>query len=256
LVFMRYVVHVAFMFVVWGRRDPASLWRTRRPVYQLARSSLMLVMPASFLFGIQRGVDERTIMAIFWLSPLLILALAGALLRERASLPVWTAALLASAGARLALGSGPMPPLPLLVLPVAMAASFGVYVVMTRSLRTETTRANLFYTAFGVVVLLAPFVPRIWITPTVTELLLMIVVGVLGFAGLYALDRATEAAPVAASAPLLYVQVPLMALAMRLTGQGSIGKRVFVGTIVIGLAGAYLWNRGRQDGVEVLSPAG
>ena len=66
VVWTRYAVHLAFMLLVWGWGTPRSLIATRRPLYQLARSSLMLVMPASFILGVSSGLDNGTLLAIFW----------------------------------------------------------------------------------------------------------------------------------------------------------------------------------------------
>jgi drug/metabolite transporter (DMT)-like permease len=209
VVYTRYVVHLAFMGLVWGIRDPRSLVRTRRPAFQMARSLLMLVMPASWVLSNQRGVDGRTLMSLFGLSPLLILAFSRLFLRERPSASAWVITVIAALGAHFLIGRGPLPSLPLLIFPAGMALSFSAYVVMTRSLRSETTKANLFYTAFGVVLALSTFVFPYWITPRAPDLAVMVAVGVVGFVGLFALDRATAAAPLSASAPLAYLQLPI-----------------------------------------------
>ena len=64
IVWTRYAVHLALMLALWGWRDPASLWRTRRPGFQIARSSLMMVMPVSWFLGSQSGVPMGTTMRV------------------------------------------------------------------------------------------------------------------------------------------------------------------------------------------------
>jgi drug/metabolite transporter (DMT)-like permease len=208
VVFTRYVVHLAVVLALWGWRGGSAPWRTRRPAYQLARSLLMVVMPASFIMAVSGGETPRTVLAIFWASsPLLVLAFARLVLAERSARLAWLAAAISAAGAVAILRPG-LPPAPrLLVLPAAMAVSFSLYIPMTRSLRSEDTRANLFYTALGPALVLAPSMPRLWLTPGPAALAAMIGVGVVGLAGLWALDRFTAAAPLAASAPLLPLQV-------------------------------------------------
>ena len=245
VVFTRYVVHVALMAAVWGWRDPASLLRTRRPLYQLARSLLMLSMPASFIVAVQRGLPPAAILSVFWLvSPLLVLVLARLALGERAPLRTWIATAVACAGAAAVFGPGPVPAR-LAPLPVAMAASFALYVAMTRSLRTETTRANLFYTASGVALVLAFAMPRLWVTPPPRDLAIMAGVGVLGFACLWALDRMAAAAPVSKAAPLACLQagfaVGLDAVVRRepLVAAGATAA----GLSLVGAAALYAWVR-------------
>jgi drug/metabolite transporter (DMT)-like permease len=207
VVFTRYVVHLALLLAVFGWRDPGALWRTRRPVYQLARSLLMLAMPASWIVATQVGIAPGTIASIFWLSPLLILGFARLVLDERPAPALWIATGVACAGAVVASRPGPPPEAARLLLPAAMAASFSLYVAMTRSLRSETTRANLFYTALGVTLALAAVMPRLWITPSPRDLLVMTGVGALGLVALWALDRMAAAAPVSKSAPLACLQL-------------------------------------------------
>jgi len=206
IVWTRYAVHLALMLALWGWRDPASLWRTRRPGFQIARSSLMLVMPVSWFLGSQSGVPMGTTMAIFWLSPLMILGAAMLFLGERVSPLAWAVSALATVGSVVLLTPAPPPRLWLLLAPLAMGLSFALYVVMTRSLRDEPMRANLFYTAFGVFVLLSPVLPFVWITPSAADISRLVAVGLLGYLTLLALDRAAAAAPVSVAAPLCFLQ--------------------------------------------------
>jgi drug/metabolite transporter (DMT)-like permease len=179
-------------------------------MFQLARSALMFIMPISWFLGTQAGVPIGTTMAIFWLAPVWTLAGAALFLRERASALTWGAALAAAAGAAIFHRPLSMPARGwLLIAPLAMGLSFGLYVVMTRSLRDEPTRANLFYTALGVFVLLTPVQPFVWITPGVGDLMRFAAVGGLGWVGLAVLDRVTAMAPVSTTAPMLFLQVAL-----------------------------------------------
>ncbi len=203
VVWTRYAVHLAFMLAVWGWREPLSLVSTRRPVYQLARSALMLVMPASFVFGLMRGLSPNTLMSVFWVTPLLVLAFSAVLLREFAPTVLWLAAAGATAGAILVLD--PQAPSGSLLWPLAplvMAGSFSLYVVMTRALRAETSRANLFYTAFGVFIALSPLMPWVWVTPSRHDFAIMVAIGLIGWLSLYLLDRMAAASAVTESAPV------------------------------------------------------
>jgi drug/metabolite transporter (DMT)-like permease len=243
VVFFRYLVHVLLMAAIWGWRAPRSLWLTRRPGYQLARSLLMLGMPASWTLAMQHAVDAQTLMSIFWLSPLLILLFAALVLRERAPPVVWLATLAGFAGALLVIGRGELSLSPALLFPLGMAVSFSLYVPMTRSLRTETTRANLFYTAAGVLVALAPFMPAVWIAPTPRFLLTMIAVGVLGFVVLLSLDRLAASAPVSIVAPAVFLQLPVIAFIEQLVHDRQPALRALLGVAVIAATCAVVWAR-------------
>ena len=85
--------------------------------------------------------------------------------------------------------------------PVIAASAAG------RSLRHEATRANLLYSALGVFLALTPFMPIVWITPTLYDAGVLIGIGVTGLVALLALDRSASLAPVSAVAPFLYLHV-------------------------------------------------
>ena len=210
VVWMRYGVHLALMWAWWGWREPASLVRTRRPGFQLARSALMFVMPISWFLGTQAGVPIGTTMALFWLAPLMTLAAAAFWLREPAGARTWAVALVAATGAALFYLPLKLPERNwLLLAPMAMGLSFALYLVMTRSLRTEPRRANLFYTALGVFVLLTPVQPFIWVTPGWGDLARFVAVGVIGYLTLLVLDRLAAAAPWSVTAPACFLQLAL-----------------------------------------------
>jgi drug/metabolite transporter (DMT)-like permease len=241
VVWTRYAVHLALMLAIWGWRAPSALWRTRRPVYQLARSSLMVVMPASWVFGTRMADGGGLFLAIFWLSPLLIVAMARLFLRERVSAFAWGAAGAATLGA-IAVNNVVLPPSALwLAFPLAMGLSFSAYVVMTRPLRDEDVRANLFYTAFGVFIVLTPAMPGLWIAPDLHDLAIMVGVGVLGYVCLYALDRAAAAAPVALTAPAAAMQVAFIVVLHY--GFRIYDPRILLGFLLIIAATAAIWAR-------------
>ena len=243
VVWTRYVVHLLLMLLLFWRR-PSTLWRTSRPVYQLLRSLLMVGMPASWIFAMQAGVDGGLLMAIFWISPLLVLVLARLLLGEVAPAGIWIAAAIGWSGAFLVLGHVAMPASPMsLVLPLAMALSFSLYVVMTRALRDEGTPANLFYSAGGVVLFLTPFMPVVWATPAASDLVVMTAVGVLGFLSLLALDRMAAVAAVSRTAPVLYLQVPATIVLLTAAGAGGVTWRMAGGLLLIAFAAWLAWSR-------------
>jgi len=209
VVWMRYLVHLGLMVMFFSWRAPGSLLRTRRPGFQLLRSLMMLIMPASWVLATWMGAGW-TAAGWFWTAPLMILAFSALLLRERSSPAVTLAAAVGGPAAAVLIAGLSLPAgwqwLPV----VGMAASFGLYVVMTRSLRTEPLRANLFYTALGVFAALTPVVPFVWQTPGLIDLALFVAVGGFGLVCLWCLDRAVSNAPVSDTAPLLLAQVPFM----------------------------------------------
>ena len=243
VVWVRYGVHLALMLLIWGWREPGVLWRTRRPLYQFSRSLLMLGMPASWILAGEHGVGPSVLMTLFWCAPLMALALVPVVLKERVKLRYWLAAGVSYVGACLLTIPAAPTTLPGIVFPFTMAATFALYVVMTRSLRSETLQANLFYTALGVFASLSLAMPAIWVQPTLHEALVLVAIGVLGFGALLALDRSASAAPLSASVPLIYVQGPIMVGLIAALGYEYPDVRTTLGVVLVGCSAVYLWVR-------------
>jgi drug/metabolite transporter (DMT)-like permease len=208
IVWTRFLLHLLLLLALFGWRDAASLWRTRRPARQLARAATMVGMPLCWQMGMQRGLSPATLMSVFWLAPLLILALATLCLKERASRRLWLATALACGGVFVLTGPHAVERPLLLVFPLGMALCFSLYMVLTRALRDEPARTNLFYTGLGVCLLLAPLLPARWVPPSAFDLAVLAGVATLGLGALAALERMTASAPVSRSAPLVYLQIP------------------------------------------------
>jgi drug/metabolite transporter (DMT)-like permease len=243
IVWLRFALHLLLLVAVFGWNDPASLWRTRRPVAQLLRASMMVVMPGCWLLGVERGLSPATMMSVFWLAPLMILGLARAFLRERVSHGVWIASAVACGGVFALTGPHAMPRLQLLAFPIGMALSFSVFVVMSRSLRAETLRSSLFYIGLGVCALLAPLIPLQWAAPGPMDMLIHLGIAVLGLGGLLALLRLTALSSVSDAAPLAYLQIPFaVAFGWSIEEHDPV-LRTLIGLLVIVAVACYVWRR-------------
>lgn len=245
IVWMRFAWHLLLLGLLFGWREPQLLWRTRRPLFQLARAAMMVGMPACWVMGLHRGLTPAMLMSVFWVAPLMILGLARLCFGERASAAVWLAALLACGGVLALTGPHAMPRPLLLVFPLGMALCFSAYVVMTRALRRERIRTNLFYTGLGVCLALAPLQPGGWVTPTPLDLGIACAVALLGLGGLWALERLTAAAPVSRTAPLVYLQIPFalgFAWALELHDPSLRTLAMVLLTLAVAL---YVWKRHR-----------
>jgi drug/metabolite transporter (DMT)-like permease len=233
VVWFRYATHLSLMCALWAWSRPKLLWSTPRPAFQLARSMLMLIMPLSFALAVQFGAPAELVWSVFWISPLLILFFARWLLGEWVPRSLWLVAALGSFTAAAMLVPAHVPVWPTLLLPVVMALSFSLYVVMTRMLRHEAVQTNLFYTAFGVFLALTPVMPFVWVSPTWHDAVVLAGIGVLGFVALLALDRSAESAPVSFAAPAVLAQVVCMSLIAWLLDGDPPSKRGLIGSVVI-----------------------
>lgn len=228
IVWMRYAAHLVALAVLLGPRRALGLLRTPRPGLQIGRGLLMLAMPAAFITAIGRTAAHNAL-AIFWLSPVMILALAAAVLRERADWLTWLGAAVSVAGAQLilqpdvsALGAGAP-------LALVMGLSFSLYVVLTRSLRTEPRAANLLFTAVCVFLPLSIVMLAVWQTPSLQDVLVMTTIGLVGLGLLWALDRACEEMQISDFAALMPLQLVCGVVLASAMGRTLPGKMVLAG---------------------------
>lgn len=247
VVWCRYASHLALLLAVCAWREPHRLWRTQRLPFHLLRSMLMLVMPLSFVASIHAGAHLNMTWSVFWVAPLMVLAIDRAYRREpadpAAAMRTRRVSIACAVIAVLMLWPRQWPPLsPWPLAALTMALSLAAYMVMTRSLRDEALQANLFYTALGVFVALTPFMPAIWVMPTAHDALVMFGIGAAGLVVLLALDRAVAAAPLPFSLPGLYAYLPLAGLAGWLM-HGRLSLRSMLGAAAITIVLAYFWAR-------------
>jgi drug/metabolite transporter (DMT)-like permease len=232
VVWMRYATHLAFLAVLFVPGRGKEIVESARPGLQIARGSLMLLMPACFVAALLLSSPEN-VLGVFWIVPLLTMALSAWLLAERVDRVSWLAGGIAWLGAvvivrpdRGALGIGLVPAL-------GMALCLSLYLVFTRQLRYESTVTNLVFTAACVLMPLTLTLPLVWRMPSSEALAVMAAIGVIGLGALFALDRALEGAPVSAVAPMLYLQPVWTVMLAALTGQLDLGLGSILGIVQV-----------------------
>ncbi len=241
IVWMRYAVHLLVVFALWGWLNPSRIWKTERRVLHLLRSLMMLVMPLSSAWAITGGVPPQLAWAIFWCSPLLVVFLAIIWRYERPSPVTWVGIALGTLG-MLAIVAPALPSHPVVPFaPIIMALSFSAYVIMTRFLRHEHVEANLFYTAFGVFLVLSFFMPRVWVMPSIHDVEMIVGIGVFGFVSLLLLDRAVSHAALSVTTPAMYLQVAFASMIGMVSSSHRPGLHVMAGIALIVGAGAVAW---------------
>lgn len=238
-VWMRYATHLLFMLAVLGPRYRGRLVQTPRLGMQLLRSLLMLGMPIFFITALYH-MPATEALTIFWVAPLIALGLSSVLLAERTSRLRWLVSLASFVGVLLILRPAGNLWHWSLVLPLGMAFCFSLYQVMTRMMQDEDTLASLFYTALGVFILLSFGLPFFWQPLTLSSGLVMMAIGLLGFLGLFTLDRSLELAPVSAVAPFAYTQPIWMSGFSSVLIGHTPGRAAMLGIVIIISSGIFL----------------
>lgn len=244
---LRYLVHCLLMVLVLGPSQGRTLLRTQRTGMVLLRGACLAAASLFLTLALQRlPVAEST--AILFFSPLLVVVMAGPILRERVGLLGWTAAVAGFAGIlMIARPGGGLDGMGALFAGCAAIVT-SVYQLLSRLLAaTETTLALLFYTALVGMCAFAPAIPLFWegASPPPLDWLLLCGVGVFGGVGHFLFTAAHRHTPASTLAPVLYAQVLWAALLGWLTFGHIPDAFAIAGMCTIAVAGALVAVRSR-----------
>ena len=247
IVWARFTGHLIIMLIVFLPQYRWTLLRTRRPTVQIGRSVLMLISNMVFVMAIGR-VPLATASAIGFTSPLIVTALSVPLLHESVGWRRWTAVLVGFGGALLVIrpGSGFHHPAVLLLL--ASALAYALYLIGTRWVsRYDNAATGIIFAALLGSLAMTVVLPFAFVMPrTLWDGLLFCSLGMFGGVGHYLIIRAFQLGPAAVIAPLGYVE---------LIGTSTLGYLIFdnfpdlwtwVGAGVIIASGIYVAFRERR----------
>jgi drug/metabolite transporter (DMT)-like permease len=191
-------------------------WRSRAPGLQALRS--LLLAGCSLLFtGALAHIPLADATAVGFASPLITVALAALLLRERVSPRRWCGVALGFVGVMIALRPPFLTGAPLhwaYLLPLGTAIMFAFYQILTRRLAAlDDSRVTIFHTGLAASLATSLAQPLVFMPPAPIEWGLMIAVGVLGALSHGLLVLAYARAPASLLAPLSYTQLIWASLA-------------------------------------------
>ena len=259
LVFFRSACAIPPVLLIYALRgELASAVYTRRPLGQLGRGALSVAgMFTNFSALARLPLADAT--AISFASPLITVALAAVILKEHVRIYRWTAVLVGFSGVIVML----IPHFDVKHYAVAGAATIGSMlalfsafcnagtVIQTRRLtQSETTSSIVFY--FSLVTALAGVVtlPFAWHTPTGSELLILVSMGIFGGVAHIFLTESYRHATASVVAPFDYSSM-LWALLLGYWVFGELPSAlVYVGGAIVAGAGLFVIWRERTLGLQ------
>jgi len=213
-------------------------------------------------FNAARFLPLGELVTLYFTAPVIVTMLAPPLLGEQVGWLRWAAVGLGFTGALLA-GSPAgltLSPATLLVLTGALLWAYGV--ILTRKIaRRESSLVQMFCNNCFFLTLTGIGCALTWLQPNVSELLLLLLVGILGGIGQLSLFESARHAPVSLTAPLEYTAL-VWAFLLGFLVWGDIPRPgVFAGAALIVTAGALLLLKERQMRrsrvrIPVATPAG
>jgi drug/metabolite transporter (DMT)-like permease len=251
---LRFVGHVVFSAaVLWPFALKPSL-RSAKPMIQLLRSALMVVT-TGFNFIALRYLQLDQTITIFFLTPLLVAALAGPLLDEWVGWHRLLAIVAGFAGVLLVMhpGFGTVHWAMLL----ALVATFGyaLYNLATRYLAAfDPAAVTQTYTPLAGLFILAPFALASWHWPqTMSQWLLLASLGFWGGLGHWLLILAHRSAPASVLAPFIYLGLIWMSVAGFFVFDNVPSPWTLAGAAIVIVSGLYLLARERKQMGEARS---
>ncbi len=171
---------------------------------QLLRSFYLTVCTVLFFFGLQL-VPFADITAILFLAPILVTALSAPMLGETVGGRRWAGVVAGFAGALIIVRPGTDIFQLSTVVPLGAAAFLALFQISIRVVsRSDHAMTTLTYTPLVGLVVTSIVAPFVWQTPDAEGWFFMVLLGIFGSGGQYALIKAFEATEASAVAPFFY----------------------------------------------------
>jgi len=255
--------HMDVLEVVWARYTSAfllalilsnpftrpALMRTKRPVLQLLRSSVLLGSTA-LNFVALRYLQLDQALAIVFSTPFMVAALAGPTLGEWVGPRRWAAIGVGFIGVLVVTRPGFGAIHPAALISLGSAACYALYVIATRLLsRADSNETTLFYSNLVGAVAMLPVLPFVWTPPeSALIMFLMVLIGALASIGHYLLIVAHRLAPASVLSPFMYTQLVWAITLGYLVFNDVPNTWTIAGTGVVVASGLYLLHRERVRG--------
>jgi drug/metabolite transporter (DMT)-like permease len=251
---LRFVGHVVFSAVaLWPFALTPSL-RSAKPWIQIFRSALMVITTGFNFVALQYLQLDQTV-TIFFLTPLLVAALAGPLLHEWVGWHRMLAILAGFAGVLLVMHPGIGSVHWAMLIALVATLGYALYNIATRYLAAfDSASVTQTYTPLAGAVILAPFALDGWQWPE--ESFIWVLFASLGFwggLGHWLLILAHRIAPAGVLAPFIYLGLIWMSVAGFLIFGDVPTLWTLGGAAIVILSGLYLLARERKSMGEATS---
>lgn len=256
VVWMRFAGQALLMAAILGPWTIPSLLKTKKLGLQIARSFLMVACTACNFIAVKYLRLDQTV-AIAFLAPLVVAALAGPFLGEWVGWKRMLAILIGFAGILIVVRPGFTEVHWAFGVSLLSMLSYALFMLVTRKLSTfDPPLVTLFYALLAGTIFGIPFAYADWIWPSgAMQWLLLASLGAFGGFGHYLLILAYRLAPASSVSPFLYFQLLSMV---------SLGYLVFgdvpdhwslIGSLVVIASGVYLVHRERAAHKQALATA-
>lgn len=188
-----------------------TLFKTDRPMMHVLRAVLGAIALGLCCYSVNiMPLSENT--TIMFCEPLFFLPLAYILLKEKVDAPRWIATVVGFIGLMIILRPGTEAFRVVAFVPMTAAILFALSNVMVKKMTGEHASTMLFYFGVGTTLFALIPLPFFWEMPTLSELGLLVLLGIGGNMIQVCLFRAFSATEASALAPFRYVEFIISAL--------------------------------------------
>ena len=198
-----------------------------------------------------RSMPLADVMTYYMAAPLIITALSPFLLGEKVRLFRWSAVIVGFIGVVIALQPTGEAFSPVAFIALAGAAMFGLAVILTKQLSDVHWLPLVSWQFIGAGLIGAATVPFAWIAPSLLDLGLMFLVGIVASACFVLITKALALAPASLLAPFQYSAIFWAALMGWIVWGDKMTAPVLIGNIIIIASGLVIFYRERRLQVAV-----
>lgn len=248
LLWVRYAGQAAIAVSLAALRDPGA-FRSVNPPLQLVRALFLLFATFTFFTGLGR-VELAAATAIVQVNPLMIVFVAWFVLGESLGWRKLAGVFVGLAGTFAIIRPGTEVFDPNVLYPLAAAAGYAGYTIMTRLLsRHESVWTNFTYTSVIGFALSTMLVPFFWTAPDGRDLAVMLLGAGFGACGQYLVVRALFVAEAGVVAPITYVSLVFAALFGAVFFGEYPDAWTYAGSAMIALSGIWIWRQESRGGL-------
>jgi drug/metabolite transporter (DMT)-like permease len=246
----RYFFHWVILLPILFARYSWRAFTPAKMTMQLARSTILLLGTTLFFFGLSYMPVADTL-ALFFISPLVATLLSALLLNEKVGPRRLGAVIVGFIGALIILRPGigvfRWPAL----FSLGSGLCYGFYAIATRKLAgTAPPLVTAGFTALVGAVVMSLSAPLYWVTPSLFQLAIMVLIGLIAAVGHYLVILSYERAQASLLAPFAYYEI-VMAVVVGYVMFGDLPDPwTWVGIAVLAASGIYISLRERQLGLR------
>ena len=241
VIWLRFLSHIILTVFICGFHNLPRTIQSAKPFHQIMRSLFMLGATAFNFFAVKFLQLDQTI-TIFFLTPLIVAALAGPFLGEWVGWRRLAAILVGFLGIVIVFQPGFGGIHPAAILSLLAALSYALYSLQTRYLSAyDSTNTTMFLTPLAGGLLLTPFAIYNWQWPSDSfTWFLLLSLGISGGIGHNLLIIAHKYAPASTLSPFVYIGIISMTTIGYFIFNDIPSYGTLVGSIIVIGAGLYL----------------